>query len=348
MLLSVPVDETEKWDGIVSSFKDHDVYYLNEYVRAFRIHGDGEPLLIYIEANGARAMNVVMRRDISLDHRFAGRLEPGRYFDFATPYGYGGFIVDGHDVDVLDAVYTAYCRGQGVVAEFARFHPVLNNRERVSGMYDIRDIGKTVCMDLRSHEVIWDSLTSKNRNMIRKGQRAGVQVFWGRSPELFDRFKALYKATMDRDGADPYYYFGEPFFDSVLYDLRHNSMIFYAKWNGEIISMCIILFANRQMHYHLSALDRQYQQLASTNLLLYEAACWGCKQGYRTLHLGGGVGGQEDSLYRFKKAFARDSSMVFSIGRKCFDPNVYDRLVSIRAEDSAFNRESLFFPLYRA
>ena len=29
------------------SFKDYDVYYLSGYVKAFQVHGDGEPLLFY-------------------------------------------------------------------------------------------------------------------------------------------------------------------------------------------------------------------------------------------------------------------------------------------------------------
>jgi len=35
------------------------------------------------------------------------------------------------------------------------------------------------------------------------------------------------------------------------------------------------------MHYHLSATDREYRNLAPTNLLLYEAACWELKMDIR-------------------------------------------------------------------
>jgi len=46
-LETITIKEKERWNEIVSSFKQHDVYYLNGYVKAFQIHGDGEPLLYY-------------------------------------------------------------------------------------------------------------------------------------------------------------------------------------------------------------------------------------------------------------------------------------------------------------
>ena len=84
-------------------------------------------------------------------------------------------------------------------------------------------------------------------------------------------------------------------------------------------------------------------------MLLYKAAVWGCEQGYKTFHLGGGVGSGEDNLYKFKAAFNKNSDYQFSIGKQIFDQEAYDKLVAIRAEqDSSFDKESKFFPLYRS
>ena len=118
--------------------------------------------------------------------------------------------------------------------------------------------------------------------------------------------------------------------------------------DGQLIAMSIILFANKQMHYHLSGSMIEYRNMAPTNLLLYKAALWGCEQGYKTFHLGGGVGSGEDSLYKFKAAFNRKSDYQFSIGKEVFDQGKYDRLVAIRvANDCEFDKESHYFPLYR-
>ena len=39
------IEDSEQWDGIVRTFKIYDIYYLSGYVKAFQIHGDGDPLL---------------------------------------------------------------------------------------------------------------------------------------------------------------------------------------------------------------------------------------------------------------------------------------------------------------
>jgi len=38
----------------------------------------------------------------------------------------------------------------------------------------------------------------------------------------------MYNETMDNDGASGYYYFKKDFYNSILEDLKYNSLIFYA------------------------------------------------------------------------------------------------------------------------
>ena len=96
------LDESRAWDETVRSFPHYDVYYLSGYVKAFKIHGDGEPLLFYYESDTFRAADVVMKRDVALARHFKGLLPEGKYFDLATPYGYGGWIADKDDVSNED------------------------------------------------------------------------------------------------------------------------------------------------------------------------------------------------------------------------------------------------------
>jgi len=285
MLSIHTIDELDKWNKIVKSFKDFDVYYLSEYTKAFEIHGDGEPTLFYYEDQEIKAMNVVMKRDISTDDKFNGKLPPNKYYDISTPYGYGGFLMEGNITNEslmrLDDEYSSLCEQEGIVSEFVRFHPVLNNSEIIKDSYDISKLGKTITMKLESQQQIWDDLSAKNRNVIRKAYKSGVEIFWGRSPKLYYDFIGLYNATMDKDNATDYYYFDDKFYESVLHDLKNNSLIFYAVYKERIIAMSMILFSNNQMHYHLSASEKEYLHFAPTNLLLYQAACWGSENGYK-------------------------------------------------------------------
>lgn len=348
----ITIKQNELWDSIIRSFKNHDVYYLSSYTKAFQIHGDGEPILFYYEDQNLKAMNVVMKRDISLEKEFNDKLPMEAYYDVTTPYGYGGFLIEGtiteEGLRTLNDKYIALCKDNGIISEFVRFHPILNNIYNLENIYDISTLGKTITMNLTSEELIWDELTSKNRNVIRKARKFGVEIYWGRSEELYTEFIGLYNATMDKDNATDYYYFEKDFYKSLLHDLKYNSLMFYAVYEGQIIAMSIILYANQQMHYHLSASDRKYQYLAPTNLLLFEASCWGCENGFKTFHLGGGLASKEDNLFKFKKAFNKHSNSHFSIGRKIFNQEKYDELLSIRRENSGFIAESEFFPKYRA
>lgn len=351
MLSIFTLNESEDWDSTVKSFKNYDVYYLSGYTKAFKLHSDGEPILIYYYDDEIRAINVVMKRDIENDKRFKEKIKPKLDFDLSTPYGYGGFLVEGiatnDSLMKLNEIYSKYCLENNIVCEFVRFHPVLENSVINRSIYEIVDLGKTITMNLVSKEQIWNDLSSKNRNVIRKAIKSGVEIFWGRSPELINEFIPLYNRTMNKDGATDYYYFDKDFYQSVLQDLRYNSLFFYALYEQKIISMSIILFGNNNMHYHLSASDKEYQSLAATNLLLYEAACWGCENGYKSFHLGGGLGSEEDSLYKFKKAFNKNSETYFSIGKKIFYQEKYDELIKIRYAEDEFDIDTSFFPIYR-
>lgn len=346
----ITIEEDEKWNSLVKSFINYDVYYLSGYTKAFQVYGDGQPILFYYKDKEIKAMNVVLKRDIEKNEKFFGKLPKNTLFDLITPYGYGGFLIEGNisqkALNNLDREYSSFCLQEGIICEFVRFHPVLNNSENLYGIYDILKLGNTITISLNSKEDIWANLTSKNRNVIRKAIKSGVNIYWGRDPKILNDFVYLYNLTMKKDEAIDYYFFNKDFFNSILYDLKNNSLIFYAKYEEKIIAMSIIIFSNKQMHYHLSASDRKYQHLAPTNLLLFEVACWGCENGYKTFHLGGGLGSREDSLFRFKKAFTRNSETHFSIGKKIFNHEKYEELVNIRSREGNFDIETDFFPKY--
>ena len=86
MIQIYDMTQRKEWDEIVRSFAEYDVYYLSGYVRAFEIHGDGEPQMFYYEDNGLRGIYVYMKRKTDIDG----------VYDSITPYGYGGFLLEGN------------------------------------------------------------------------------------------------------------------------------------------------------------------------------------------------------------------------------------------------------------
>lgn len=345
----IDISYAEKWDSIVKSFTNYDIYYLSGYVKAFQIHGDGVPLLFFYEKNGAKAMCVLMKRDVANDNLFKGKIEKNRYFDAVTPYGYGGFIFDGKvNISDLDREFSLLLKDNGINSLFFRFHPVLNNASENENLSNVIPLGNTIAMDLTSPEVIWSNLTSKNRNMIRKADKSGVEIHHSDNPELLISFKEIYDETMREDNAENYYFFNEKFYQSIANDLTGNFEIFYATLDDKIISIAIMIFANGRMHYHLSGSLRKYRSLAPSNLLLYQAALWGCEQGFETFHLGGGVGSEQDPLYKFKAAFNRNSDYSFAIGKRIVNKEDYNYLIKVRHFSDEFVEGIKYFPQYRA
>ena len=343
MLEILNISQSQRWDEVVTSFTTYDVYYLNGYLRSFMMHGDGSPHLLYYESGGMKAMYAFMLRPTII---------LGLY-DTITPYGYGGVLFEGDtSKENLSAFWTTYLGAMKdlcVVDNFVRYHPILQNAEIVRPYSTVIDLGKTIAIELTSPEVIWDNLTSKKRGKIRKAEKNGIIINHGKGMELFDQFIPIYNSTMDKDDASAYYYFDRDFYEAIHKGLNNHYEMFYAVFDDKIVMMAIMLYCNGQMHYHLSGSLAEYRNLEPNNLLLYEAALWGCEQGLKTLHLGGGVGSGNDALFKFKEGFNRNSNYRFSIGKQVFDEEAYQRLVEYRKlTDWGFDATSSFFPLYRA
>lgn len=343
MISILGLSQHEEWDTIVRSFPNHDVYYLSGYVKPFMLHGDGEPCLLYAKGETLRAIYVFMKRNTFVEG----------VYDAITPYGYGGVLFDGtysqKDLQQFWVSFNDTMRKEGIIDNFVRFHPVLNNVSLAKDYTPVIDLGKTIVIDLSSPDVILNNMSSKKRGKIRKAEKNGIEIHHGQEKELFNEFMPIYNATMEKDGASEYYYFEMPFYEAIHEGLKDNYEMFYATLEEKIIMMSIILYCNGQMHYHLSGSLHEYRNLEPNNVLLYKAALWGYEHGLKTFHLGGGVGSSDDPLYTFKAGFNRRSDCQFSIGKQIIDLDKYNDLVRMKKEGNPlFDESSSFFPLYRS
>lgn len=350
MLSVVNINESQKWDGIVQSFKNYDIYYLSGYSKTCQINGDGEPKLFYFEDRNFKAINVVLLRDIAKYEKFVGKLSENTYFDSTTPYGYGGFIIEGvvteDSIQMLFDEYSSLCMKYGIISEFVRFHPLYNNLENLKGVYNTSLNREVVYIDLESEEEIWNNMKTTSRNRIRKGFDLGIYVVEDTSEKSIKKFMDIYYLTMDKNNANSSYYFEKEYFDKLM-KIKDACNIFNVMLDEITIASMIVLKGKDYMHYHLGATDPEYYSLSPNNLLFYEVAKWGHNNGYRKFHLGGGYSSSDDSLFRFKKTLNRKGTLPFFIGKRILNPEIYRKLVEIRTLDEKFNENTSFFPAYR-
>lgn len=332
----IQIHEQEKWNTIVQTFSCWDIYYLNEYAHSLELHGDGSPYLIYFEGAKGKLCYVMMQNDLSKFPPLTPYLESNRYFDWTTPYGYGGPLVEGvlsdKDIKNFNCDLTKWCNNHSIISQFFRFHPILENHNVLNTVCDVIYLKKTVYIDTENKELIFKNMTPNNRNMVRKAQKNQIYIKTDKG-ELLESFLKIYVATMKKNHAESYYYFEQEYFDYIIKELKGNVIFFYAFFQDKPISSSIFFYNNTVMHYHLSGTLPEYRNLAAANLLLSEAANWAAERGIRKLHLGGGVD-INDSLLSFKKHFNRNGLIDFYIGRSIFDQNVFDMLVKLRKENN--------------
>lgn len=344
------IREAERWNSLVKGFENWDIYYLYEHAHSMEIHGDGKPVLIYWEKDDVKLCYVMMEQDIAEFSGFYHQLEKGKYFDWTTPYGYGGPLISGQFTEEKRNKFLLelkeFCKENKIVSQFFRFHPFIEEQNLFFEMFEAKNYKDTVFIDLTDKDTILKNMEATIRNRIRKAGKNGVRIEYD-SGERIEQFLEIYKSTMDRNQAEDYYYFQKQYFDYIGQALKENVIYFYALYEEKIISASIFFYNEKYMHYHLSGTLWQYKSLASMNLLFYEAALWGSARGIQKMHLGGGVE-DNDTLFRFKRKFNRSGRLPFYIGRTIFDQETFDMLVNRREEvDESFDRDRTYMIKYR-
>lgn len=344
-------NEKEKWNRIVKSFPDYDIYYLNEYIKPFLCLDKTEAFLIYFKNEKTELCYVVEKSDVSNFKSFCKNLDKKTYFDLSTPYGYGGPLVKNYNYENIKLFFdrlTKWAKSENIVSQFIRFHPLIENHKFFADFIEIKTFKKTVYLALDDEETIYKNMDLTCRRHVKRALKNNITVSINNSKEAQNNFIKLYIHTMKRNNATDYYYFNDKFYEETFSNLGKNSNLFNAYYNGEIISSAIIFNCNNNLHYHLAASNKDYMNLCSNKLLVYEVALWGVKNGYKKFHMGGG-NEAEDSLFTYKRSFNKGGLKDFYIGRNIFDIIKYSKLMSLRKEfDQEFNLETPYLIGYRA
>lgn len=351
MIELIRYDEQMRWNSIVHSYKNQDVYYSCEYAVSFMQNEDGTPYLLYYEGDDCRLCYPIVEKDIADFSAFRGRLSHGKYMDWNTPYGYGGPLsdidrfTDTQQNKFRKELYTL-ALNKGVVTQFIRFHPLLQNQSVCDKVIENDYIKDTIFMNLDTQEDLMIQMNSKNRNLIRKAIKNNI-VIKHDSGNNIDEFMKIYKMTMDRDKARAFYYFPRSYYEYMKKNMKNQTEYFYAYKDGVMVAAAVFFYNEKCMHYHLSGSLVEYRTFAPTNLILYEAANWGRERGIKELHLGGGVG-IEDSLFHFKKQFNKNGRIKFYIGRNIFMLEKYRELLCKRQEvNPEFDLHNSYYIQYR-
>ena len=150
---------------------------------------------------------------------------------------------------------------------------------------------------------------------------------------------------MDRDGAGDYYYFTPTYFREMLDRLKDHITTGKVFLGDRLIAMGVYFRYGKLLHAHLSGTLSEYLEYSPAYILKYALALYGHEKGYEVIHYGGGTSrSEENSLYRFKREFGKNTQFDFYTAKKVWDPDAYRRICEAVGADMT----SDFFPAYRA
>lgn len=310
------------WNYVLDTFlpNNRDIYFREEYVRLYET--ESEKAVCCIVKDGEKTMLFPYLRRTFV---FQGQT----LYDFETAYGYGGPIWNYAD-DSFKAralqMMVHEIESQRYVAGFVRFHPVLCNYEHFTVGRLIED-RKTVVIDLSlSENDIWmQEIHTKNRNVIKKGEKSGLQFVVDNEFKYLDEFIRLYDATMDKLEAADFYYFKPAYYQEFVKVLP-NSFLGVVLHEGRVVSAAIFMYEGEFGHYHLSGSDVGALKLSPNNFMLWQAALELKRRGVKRFHLGGGTtSSEDDSLFCFKSRFSNHTCQ-FCLGKLIFNHPLYEEI----------------------
>lgn len=324
---------------------DHDVYHLPGYVAADDLVRETRTQLFAVSHGGKRLVVPLTLRAVPNESELQ---------DATSPYGYPApiYTADAEDTWIQDAVahLVQYLREINVVSVFLRLHPVRGIHSSKFSRYGTQvDHGSTVSVQLgRPFEAIRADMRKSHRYEIRRALREGQQPYLDERWDYFEDFLRIYTATMDRLGASKSYYFSREYFTHFRDELAEHISLWVTKINGEIAAASIITECNGVVQYHLSGTHPDYHRQYPTKVLLDEVANWANERGNSRFHLGGGLGGNEDSLFQFKAGFSKERH-EYSTVRIITLTEDYNRLAKNWEITAGLPSDgpTAFFPSYR-
>lgn len=335
----ITIDQKPEWDKYITESSLFDFYHTWSY---HKLDNEGDPLLFIFEYDNYFIALPLLKRAIGAT----------KYFDCTSVYGYPGPItnfpaelLDSQIILAFQATLVSYLESADIVSAFSRFHPIINQDPVWDNLDGLRAHGRTITIDLS--QTLEDQRGQYQRTVRSKIKQLKSKAFTVREAKTDDDlllFIEIYRENMKRVNASPYYFFDKEYFDRLLNSPEFACKLFLCFEENTVTSGAIITFSNDLMQLHLSSTSNEYLKIGPMKLLIDEITVYGRNHGMKYLHMGGGVGGNEDSLFEFKASFS-NMMLKFKTWRLISNQTVYDTLVNEISRVEIVDLD--FFPLYR-
>jgi hypothetical protein len=317
----VSLANPEAWERALSRIP-HGPAHTHWYNAALSLSVEDELALVeYVGDRCAAVCPLILRRH-------------GESIDIASPYGFGGFAIDG-DCKGLPGEFRRFACGQGWICGYLTIHPLSSHSFAPA---DGLEAGRTVyLLDLTAAEsFLLASMHPTHRYEIRKAEQLLSAVVT--APHLIaDALPGLYAETRARVGASETYRFSR----STLHAWLASPGCLALGLGDPLQAVVICLYTRDVADYFLNASTLQGRKY--TRILVWAAVQELKRRGIRCFNLGGGVR-EGDQLDDFKRRFG-GRAVAMPVLKQVYCREQFEVLCLQTA--TAGERPGGYFPPYR-
>lgn len=323
-----------------------DIYFEPNYGKLYEKMEDGKCEVFRYSSKLGTIQHIFIKRKIPIN------IDDKEWYDLVTPYGYGGpLIIESSKesknllTQEFNKAFEQYCADNNIVAEFIRFHPIIENHDDFKSIYNVSYVRNTVGTKINcDKDPVQEEFSKSARKSTRRVLNSGVTYRITENPDNIHNFKEIYYSTMDRNNASEYYYFDDDYFNDCLKLFSKNILLIEVLHENKVVAAAFYFSYGKIVHAHLSGTLKDYLHLSPAYVIKYATAIWAKDNNMGLIHYGGGTTNSEhDPLYQFKKKFTRNTEFSFSVGKKIWNNEVYEKLCRY----AGVEKNTDFFPSYR-
>ena len=342
-------NDTAEWLAVLGRARQHDFHQLPQYHRLSEQRGEGLAQLFVYDEDGCTIALPLLLRPVD-------PAEPDGWQDATSVYGYGGPVTSHEPLPAgvagnFQTALAAELSHRRVIAVFSRLHPLIAQEELLAGIGECPAGGETISIDLTLPDEAQRAHYSKNcRTSVRKLREAGFTGLHDHEKRYLPEFVGVYLETMRRVGAQNSYLFDEAYFNLLTRELGGVSHLFVALQDGVVAAATLCTICDGIVQDHLGGTRDAFLKFSPDRLVVDTERLWAAEMGARVFHLGGGVGAQQDSVFRYKSGFS-DLRHTFRTWRWIIRAEVYEELSATSARRNVAGGlraiSAGYFPSYR-
>lgn len=262
-----------EWDSYVDSNAYGKAYYLQEWGALLqKIHGHR---LVYLKDDKGIFPLAYVRSVI-----FGNRLISLPFSDYGGPC-----------TDDLETANRLIARAEGFAEDFkVDYVEIRSPEEKYFDIFESRGYIKkcdyfTYILPLNVDiSDLWDIIGKKNRNMVRKAEKCGIEVVSARTKRDLESFYHLYLGTMKKLGSPPQPY---SFFE-LMWDMFFPGKIkiLLARLGDKYLAGNLYLTYNGEVHHAYNCSTIELAGMGQNNLLQWSMIKYASQNGYKHLDFG--------------------------------------------------------------